>query len=46
MSSPLTKLASSSYILNFCRRKDVSNDTQIRVIGSIEPENARKCSKS
>ena len=25
-------------MLNFCRRKDLSNNTQYRVIGSVEPE--------
>ena len=28
----------ASSILKFCRRKDLSNDTQIRLIGSVEPE--------
>ena len=37
------KLASS--ILKFCRRKIISNDTQIRVIGSMEPEICTKCSE-
>ena len=37
------KLASS--ILNFCRRKDLSNDAQIRVIGRMEPYICRKMTK-
>ena len=32
----------SSSVLNFCRRKDISNDAQIRVIGLMEPEICRK----
>ena len=28
----------ASSILKFCRRKDLSNDAQIRVIGSVRPE--------